>query len=121
MVTQAKPTFHLFLIMHTYGSDNTPRPLTLKCFVRAVAPVLVRMREQAQLPVRFLDTRLADRGAFSLYSEYVIEGRGLAAPHARDRGFLVRREGAAAGTVVVCVRPGGGAVGCLGHGERECL
>jgi len=96
-------------------------PLTLKCLVRAVAPVLVRMREQAQLPVRLLDARLANRCALGLEPEDVIEGGRLAAAYARDGRFLVWREGAAAGAIVVYAGcSGGGAGGCLGHeGEEE--
>ena len=74
---------------------------TLKRLIRPRIPILIRMRQQTQLPVRLLDVPITTRHLHFLEAEDVVEVGGFAPLDSYHRRFLLDGEGAAGAAVVV--------------------
>ena len=76
-------------------------PPTLECLIRALIPVLVRMCQQTQLPVRLLDLAIATCRPHFLETQYVVEICRFAALDSYHRRLLLHCECAPFATIIV--------------------
>lgn len=85
----------------TESTRTSGNVLTLESLVRTSVPILVRMRKQRQLPIRFLDLSITTGSLDRFESENVVKSRGRAFPHPCHCGLLLDCECASTATVVV--------------------
>jgi hypothetical protein len=112
---------------HLLALASKEHILTLECLICALIPILVRVRKQTQLAVRFLNLAFRARTLNLLQTQNLIEGCRRTPFYPYDSGFLFDCEGSTCATVVVLVSTFGitirlriGAARFGGHSVRGC-